>query len=139
MATVSSPQQGVPSFNYPIVNKDGTLSTAWYQFFISMWQRTGGATPPTTLSSLRVTGSDGVVVTNTGTATAPNLVLSLATITPQGVTSGGAIIGGGLQSLGSISGVNLQFGTFVVDGAITPIGYMNVTDVNGTTHRLIVG
>lgn len=53
--------QGVPSFNYPVVDQNGILTTAWYQFLITLWQRTGGGAPPGNVQSVTVNAVNGIV------------------------------------------------------------------------------
>lgn len=37
-------QQGFPDINLPVIGSTGQLNQNWYQFLISLWNRTGGAT-----------------------------------------------------------------------------------------------
>lgn len=44
--------QGFPNLDAPIANPDGTLTIPWYLFLISLWQKLGGSTVPTTAGVL---------------------------------------------------------------------------------------
>lgn len=48
-------QQGFPKLDSKIVNPDGTLDWVWYRFLISLWQRSGGASPGPTPPQVTVT------------------------------------------------------------------------------------
>lgn len=53
MANLTS---NVPLVNVPFVQKDGTISEAWFLFLVQLWRRTGGATSDGELTVADVLG-----------------------------------------------------------------------------------
>jgi hypothetical protein len=39
---IQTQNQGFPQISAPIANQNGSCSLVWYQFFVSLWNRTGG-------------------------------------------------------------------------------------------------
>lgn len=77
MSSLPGFNQGVPSFNYPFVDNNGNISVAWYQFMISLWNRTGGASSSGIVSSISVTSNDGIISSVTNPNSTPNIILSV--------------------------------------------------------------
>lgn len=57
-------QQGFPDITLPIVNQNGQLTQNWFQFFISLWNRTGGATGAQTFVTGDIKASAAITVQN---------------------------------------------------------------------------
>lgn len=58
MTTDNIPQIiGIPQQGVPLINENGTMNIVWYRFFISLWQRTGLATPGISLTGTQSLGS----------------------------------------------------------------------------------
>lgn len=55
-------QQGFPDINLPVIGSTGQLNQNWYQFLISLWNRTGGATGSQTFVTGDIKASATTVV-----------------------------------------------------------------------------
>lgn len=69
--------QGLPAPNLPITNPGGTISIPWYQFFNSLWQRTGGGTNNGNVQSVTVSASGGISAAVTNPNSNVQIVLSI--------------------------------------------------------------
>jgi hypothetical protein len=125
--------QGMPTAGYPLVDSTGRISPVWLQFFVSLFNRTGGGAPVGNVQSVAATATDGIVATVDNPTTTANINISLGNITPHEVTA--------TTSVSGATGVftNIQFGTYNGTSGITQAGFINITDSGGTTRRLLVG
>lgn len=121
-----------------MVDSTGKLTTAWYQFFVSLWTRTGGAAPIGNVQSVNVIGQDGIIAATQDQTTTPVTNLSLGAITPQSIITPGEIVSGPLFATNGTFTGQMRFGSFT--GA-TPVvdGYITILDAAGNSRRLMVG
>lgn len=67
VTTLQSQNQGFPQISSPLVSTSGTVTQAWYKFFIALWIRSGGSQGqpgPYIPSDVIITGGtiDGTVI-----------------------------------------------------------------------------
>lgn len=138
MAT-SAQNQGLPTPGYPMVDSTGKIGPVWYQFFSSLWQRTGGGSNSGNVQSVAVTSGSGITSSVTNPTTDVAINLTLGAISPLSVSSTGQISGSTGYFTGGISNFGkMQFGTYTA-GAIAATGYITITDISGNTQKLMVG
>ena len=132
--------QALPAPSLPLVDpRTGQMSPVWFQFFNSLWQRTGGGSSEGSVQSVSVNSGSGIISSVGNPTTAATINLTLGSISPTAVQAQGPVTGttgqfpGGLSTLGP-----MQFGSFVL-GTITANGYISIIDVNGNTRKLMVG
>ena len=136
-------QQGVPSFNYPMVSDTGTLTTAWYRFFISIWNRTGGASPVGNVQSVSVQAANGIVASVENPTTNPIITISLSSssIPSFTATSAGSVpaSGGGTKKFLRSDGVWTSPVCANTVASVSQTGYVTIYDPNGNAIRLLTG
>lgn len=54
--------QGLPTWGVSIADAKGNLAPIWYQFFLTLWERTGGATGSVSLQLDSVSNQEGAVL-----------------------------------------------------------------------------
>jgi hypothetical protein len=130
--------QALPSPANQLVDKNGRVDPVWFQFFNSLWQRTGGGSNTGNIQSITVNGTDGILSNNSGSSEVIT-TLSLGEITPSSIITTGQITGGtgyfnqGLSNFGP-----MQFGTYTAT-TISNTGYLSITDITGTIRRIMIG
>ena len=123
---IQAQNQGFPQISAPIVNENGNATLVWYQFFVSLWQRTGGTKGqpgPYVPSDVAITGGtiDGTAIGSTTPSTGDFSTLhATGTITGSNLT-------------GSTSGVNT--------GNVTLTGdtYLTLSGQQITAHAVNLG
>lgn len=90
--------QGFPKLNAALVDRStGVVTQPWLQFFISLWQRTGGALPSGQVNSVTVISTDGITSSVVNPTASVEITLGLDSITPSSVTSSGQVVGSNLS------------------------------------------
>ncbi len=131
--------QALPSPAYPMVDSSGKISPIWFQFFNSLYQRTGGGSSEGSVQSVAVNATNGIIASVDNPTTAAVVNLSLGGISPASITTKGAIIGtSGYFSTGLATAGTMQFGAYV-NTPITDTGYVTINDATGVARRLMVG
>ncbi len=131
--------QGVPNPGYPLIDSTGKINPVWFQFLVSLWQRTGGGANTGNIQSIAVSASNGIIANSTESSGNAVIDLSLLDITPTNIVTQGQITGNtgffysGLTNLG-----NMQFGTYVAGGTGGQTGTITITDVDGVSRQLMV-
>jgi len=139
--------QGIPNYNVPVVDGKGQLSFAWYNFFISLWERTGGGTAEGNVTNVSASGAGGIVANVTNPTTTPNIALSVDgsamtselstfTSTTKGVVPAS---GGSTTNFIRADGQWIAPFGFYTAVPISNTGYVTVQDEGGTTIKLMVG
>lgn len=130
--------QGFPKLNASLVDNNGVVTQPWLQFFISLWNRTGGGVPTGQVTSVEVTSNNGItssVFDPTGNA---EITLGLGSITPSSVTASGNIVGANLSGNNSgditIAGENyLALATQVLTAKPVDVSNTNITGILAAT------
>lgn len=130
--------QGVPNPGYPLIDNTGKINPVWFQFLVSLWQRTGGGANTGNVQSVAVNGGDGIIATTTDETTNAVINLTLGEITPSSITTTGQISGGSGFFYNSLTTLGpIQFGQYVA-GAPGATGYITISDANGTSRQILV-
>lgn len=133
--------QGFPNISAAITtvtNGQGNLTQPWYRFFVTLWNRTGGASGniPGIVSIVSSTGTQGVITTVDNPTTTPNVNIGLGTITPTGIISSGNIFAPNFTgaSSGSNTGdVTLAGQNYLtIAGQVLTAGQVNLSGANAT-------
>lgn len=140
--------QGFPQITAPMVDRNGTISQAWYKFFLSLWTRTGagqGESGPYVPSNVAITGGtiDGTAigssVPSTGIFTTLRATTSLSASnfsgTSSGVNTGNVTLSG--QSYLTISNQSITVSAVDLSGSnVTgnlPVSHLNSGASAGAT------
>lgn len=138
--------QGVPNFNTPFLDKNGQIAFAWYQFFINLWNRTGGGLPSGNVTNVSANGVDGIIASVANPNTTPVIDLSLNGSSVTAILSAFSSLNKGVVPASAGGTTNFlradgswvaPFG-FTTAGALTSTSYVSALDEGGNPIKILV-
>lgn len=130
--------QNIPAPTYPLVDATGKINPIWYQFLVTLYNRSGGGTNVGNVQSIAVTSDNGITSVVNNEAGIVDITLGLGNITPNSVTAATSVSAATGNFSSEVVTQNLKFGIYSAASEVTT-GFITITDSGGTPRRLLVG